>query len=94
MIALMMDPVRISEMSINFYQTARYIPESYVVHTRLRESLKSYKQKKLLRKKYGQRVIVSFYLPNQTRLTLHHHSVVGINRRFRGTYCLHHYSDA
>jgi hypothetical protein len=42
-IALMMEAVRTSEMSVNFnVTTQRYIPEESKLHTRRRESLKSY----------------------------------------------------
>jgi hypothetical protein len=43
LIALMMEAVRTSEMSVNFnVTTQRYIPEESKLHTRRRESLKSY----------------------------------------------------
>jgi hypothetical protein len=41
MIALMMEAVSTSEMSVNFYQTTRRnIPEDSRLHTRRRENLK------------------------------------------------------
>jgi membrane-bound lytic murein transglycosylase MltF len=43
MIALMMEAVRSSETSVNFYQTTRRnIPEDSHLHTRRRENLKSH----------------------------------------------------
>jgi hypothetical protein len=42
-IALMMEAVRTSEMSVNFnVTTRRYIPEDSILHTRRRENLKSH----------------------------------------------------
>jgi hypothetical protein len=44
LIALMMEAVSTSEMSVSFYQTTRRnIPEDSHVHTRRRENLKSHR---------------------------------------------------